>query len=516
MTKLIYNKNNNIKYEHIIFLICNFTLIFLAFNLFFTSEINSMDYYNEFNTIYNLNVDRFYEAHLANGRYFYTIVIYLINSLGIFTVSYETIYLTVHVVVGSILIYWLTFKIYNIVCENKVDTTNNNILLIKILINICLLFIYVNIFGVEWFLFSECLPMYTIAISASVLSAYFLVLSRHTYSCIISILLLFVAFNSYQISLSIFVAISIFMVCIKYKYRICIKLLLSLFNAFMVCVLNISFNYLITKILTINGVIGSGGRYDNISIWNALNNLKDFIEAQYGIWFETYDLLPHGTLLLSIIILMFFNRGIFKKGNIIKILIIFIQVIIVTLSVYAPISIQPYLYLSSRLLFPLMVSVSCLFLNIVFLNNFKNCKSSIIVIVLFLIINIIYINNYASNKYASTMMDHQYVRDIVYQIEMYEKNNNIKVNKMGITNDMNIQYTYQDVKYTKYPDLNRKNIVASWSDVQIFNYIFSNNYNEVTVPDSIFNEYFKGKDWNGFYPQEQLVFVGDTVYICLY
>ena len=38
----------------------------------------------------------------------------------------------------------------------------------------------------------------------------------------------------------------------------------------------------------------------------------------------------------------------------------------------------------------------------------------------------------------------------------------------------------------------------------------------VPMKAEIYDQYFKGKNWDVFLPQEQMIFQGDTLYWCIY
>ena len=56
---------------------------------------------------------------------------------------------------------------------------------------------------------------------------------------------------------------------------------------------------------------------------------------------------------------------------------------------------------------------------------------------------------------------------------------------------------------------------ANWSRREIFPFTVGRRFQIVPFEEDLYEQYFAGKDWDG--PSEdQLLFLGDTVYIVLY
>jgi len=56
---------------------------------------------------------------------------------------------------------------------------------------------------------------------------------------------------------------------------------------------------------------------------------------------------------------------------------------------------------------------------------------------------------------------------------------------------------------------------TSWSDVNHLNVILEKSYLKKNPDQKIFNQHFKGKNWDSF-STEQLVFDGEILHICVY
>ena len=56
----------------------------------------------------------------------------------------------------------------------------------------------------------------------------------------------------------------------------------------------------------------------------------------------------------------------------------------------------------------------------------------------------------------------------------------------------------------------------TWSDVLLINYLSGKEYIKVPMDEDVYDMYFRGKSWETFNADEQLVFDGDTMYWAIY
>ena len=86
---------------------------------------------------------------------------------------------------------------------------------------------------------------------------------------------------------------------------------------------------------------------------------------------------------------------------------------------------------------------------------------------------------------------------------------------LAFAKDSAVSYFYDGVDYATH-ELNIKNITVTWSDVQLVNAANGTSYERAKMDEAVWAEYFEGKNWDSFDPEEQIVFRNHTAYIVLY
>ena len=133
----------------------------------------------------------------------------------------------------------------------------------------------------------------------------------------------------------------------------------------------------------------------------------------------------------------------------------------------------------------------------------------------FLCGNIAQIQSIGIDQFEKNALDENYCIEIQHRITDYEKETGIKVNNVGIAPDSIPMWTWPQSKYRTY-GLNDSAMPKSWSGIWALNYYNNTNYKSVEMDDQIYNKYFIDKNWDGFYPDEQMIFRGDTLYLIIY
>ena len=114
------------------------------------------------------------------------------------------------------------------------------------------------------------------------------------------------------------------------------------------------------------------------------------------------------------------------------------------------------------------------------------------------------------------MLDRHYIIEIDAYMRQYEEENNIQITKVGFCKDASItRKYYDDIKNMPYSELLTKAFIEEWSDYTSINYHTGRKLIKVDVPEKIQNEFIK-MDWIKKDLYNQIVFDGDTAYICVY
>ena len=156
---------------------------------------------------------------------------------------------------------------------------------------------------------------------------------------------------------------------------------------------------------------------------------------------------------------------------------------------------------------------------LIHLSNFLserqlNCLICFVGILFF--INVYFSQSIAINQYATNRIDQEQVVNICYLIRDYEEKNKVKVRKISFCQDTDpLLGYYGNTKYIAW-DLNIREFLVNWGQVEIINYYSKRHFEKIDMPEEIYKKYFAKKQWDYYKPEEQLVFIGDTLHICVY
>ena len=130
-----------------------------------------------------------------------------------------------------------------------------------------------------------------------------------------------------------------------------------------------------------------------------------------------------------------------------------------------------------------------------------------------LFLNLVFFHAVFISRLINNARDEELALKIGAEIEKYEAEGNKTVKYIKIYHDKNP--TNRNEGIFKIGDTNVRAFATSWSDVNHLNVILEKSYLKKNPDQKIFNQYFKGKNWDSF-STEQLVFDGEVLHICVY
>ena len=114
-------------------------------------------------------------------------------------------------------------------------------------------------------------------------------------------------------------------------------------------------------------------------------------------------------------------------------------------------------------------------------------------------------------RYRSNQADRYYVSILSHQIQEYEKANNTVISTICFYHDQNI--TWWEEGYEE-SNLHPRAQSLGWSNLNAINLYSGKSYVK-GEPEAEYEEHFKKFDWNT-YCEEQLIFEGDILHLCIY
>ena len=136
---------------------------------------------------------------------------------------------------------------------------------------------------------------------------------------------------------------------------------------------------------------------------------------------------------------------------------------------------------------------------------------------LYLCIQIVSCNTIMMNHYISNEEDLQVAREAYAQIQYYEQTTGKEIKHIAWCTDTNCENRYPNVYY-QYGQINERVLSQTAYCMLVMATDNQRFTDEALVPmkAEIYDQYFKGKNWDVFLPQEQMIFQGDTLYWCIY
>ena len=143
-------------------------------------------------------------------------------------------------------------------------------------------------------------------------------------------------------------------------------------------------------------------------------------------------------------------------------------------------------------------------------------KVSIALPILYLLVQIFFIQNIISNRMVSNTLDELYANAVLDYIDREEALTGVQVNKFGWTTDAYAPDYYEEVYYTRSEINSRNYRRVPYSLVEINARDRGRHFTHTPMDPEVYQKYFEGKDWDKFLPEEQVVIIDDTAYLCVF
>lgn len=371
-----------------------------------------------------------------------------------------------------------------------------------------------NIFIIEYFMFIEkCAFM--LAILFNILSIYYIyryLEKRKIKYYICSVVVLILAFFTYQGTIALFITLSM---PFAYKYADSIK-------KYFLNILHIGLVYFISALSGICAFkfIFKSSRINGKT--NYFDNAKHVIESLKYILVNTFEIVPKHffELFLFVIFSIYLIYIVYNKNKIRRLIHLFIIILTSCFSSTATI-IQGSGWWAMRVVYPIASLIGSMLIDF-YINDYKDKEDKVFnildkvisfSIIVFLIGQYISFNKVYIDKYKLNMVDKYRCEYIGQAISEYQEKSGQTITKIAFYYDANTIYPFYDDLYCN-GDLIVSSFYRDWSNISAINYYLGTNYEKAECEKEYF-EYFQNKDWEKL-SQEQLIFEGDTLQLCIY
>ena len=453
---------------------------------------------------YSVYFEKNADIHIKNARYLNYILGSILLKFNINTVVYQSLF-------TSVLIIGIAWSITRLTYFCDVLLNPNDILFKRILIFIMISLGFINVFMIEWFLYPEITLYYSLSLFFAVEAVLVLIKKQIFKNYLISFALLELSLFSYQAAMPVFVIF--YLSCLILKCNFNVKK-----NEIVAGIGGIGVGFFGSISVIVFQKIANIGdsRTASLGLWRILSNIKQLVVFQKQLWFDQMGFLPEFFLVVLILMVVAILFKSLKKNTFSNIFFIVVILVINYLIIFAPHLVSEALWLPERTIVAFWCFIATIGLMAMQLNENKGDEYFLgFCFFCILTINIIGIQRIFDNHIRSNEKDQQYVVEIQEKIEDYEKHNNVEITSIATCRDEVYEYCYPDIKYV-YCDTNTKCFSVDWGDVTAINYFTFENYKKVNMDKNVYEKYFKGKNWDSFNSSEQMVFVGDTLYLCFY
>lgn len=484
-------------------------IVFMAFNCFFKVHY-SVDAYSTFGGVHQNAL-----WHIQNGRYFYTLLVYVVDRTGLNLVTDNILWVFLFMAALAISIIALSRRFIQLIDHTSTAT--------EIMCILCVCLSFVNVFIAEWFQFTECLLMYTVSVLCSV-GAVLLIPSKNGGAKAIeryaaAFILLNIAYNTYQISINFFVFYVLCFILLENKGALTIAGVKKTLQAALVVVGTFAINLCITKLLAACGVISDSSRMSGLSIDCLWGNTKLFLSKQNQslLWLKSDGMMNAPDLLVLFIVLL--TMGIYSffanlKRKWYDILFALVLLSGGVFALFLSILITEPLWMPPRTIAPFFCVFTYLGCLIAMGKNKTIQKIVAVILVIVLCRQACCVQMYSSDVLISNACDKLWVEQVADKIESYEQNQGIQITKVGFAPDQQMKWHWNNDSAYCW-DVCTRTISVDWARLGLFSYYTGAQYSLEDTPDEV-KAYFSSRNWDTVNLEEQMIFDNDVCYICIF
>lgn len=481
------NKKNSI-----MILLIDFLIIFSSYALFAIQHISADGYY-----LANAN-DLW--APWSSGRVVWGIILQGLTEIGVNIFQTQEVFVVVFIAALA----WCTLRILQHIRANFTIQEG-------LLYSVPVLLGFINVYIQEWFIFAEATLFYAIGLITTVESA--IAVSNRKY--IRGFILLLIAVLCYQIMLSFFIVYALFFVYNKHDkktIRSYIPAILIGGAAGIASIVAQKVSHIVQNISTIREV--------NLSVSSILSKMPTILKNLWNSFLDAQGILPP-VILPLVIILALLLMGVYSithrdSHSIFDILSLWL-VILVSLGVLiAPIVISSEsIWMAPRVLVGFFALVSMLALSALLRTN-GFCRILLTACtLLLLLVNIFTAQAIGVDTFKNNALDHHLDQQAHAYIDKYEQISGKNIEHIAFYYDNTFSWQYPEIQRSWY-DTNTRSILIEWERIYRINYNCSESYTLSSPSEEVFNQYFAGRNWDTFMPDEQFVMIDNTLHWCIY
>ena len=369
--------------------------------------------------------------------------------------------------------------------------------------------VFLNVLFSELLMFSECSFYFALGYLLAALGV-----ERFTRKKYISMyLLLIIAACTYQYTM-IFAAILVaFYVCMKHEEELTLKAVAGELFGIISCMGIGALNYLSIRVLEKIGLIEN---FNKSGGWgDTSQKIADFKASLLSLNRNSLEIMPDlwvpFLFTLGVIILIVYSC--IKAGTAQKLPFVFIVLGGSMILLYSIPIMQEKFSFPPRMAFCFYLVQGLLLLIAYAVSTMNIHKFLSLGCIGYLLVQMLFSNFVVTNHFVSNTLDKVYVHMMYQEILKYEEETGIVVTKISFYSDDHAPYNYEEVNYHVH-QINERSLGTVTNS--LINVVTGRSFQKIGYQEEIYNQYFKGKDWDYLDLSQQLVIIDDTAYWCIF
>lgn len=498
----IYDKRRQLQLFAIIFLfIYVFYSVFLNFT--FTSD-------HVFAYILRPNVAKpVFTEYLAGGRpavYLLVWAEYLLGKININSNVNQYVYQILLMFLLSCAVYQL-YGLFSEVCMKRHK---------ELLYIVVLMIGFVNPYIVEAFVYKAI--EWGVAINLVCFAVRLFCKRRYLYALFI----LWIGVSIYQSYFALFLIYATAYLYIQFRGKLCREVIAEAVKMYFIAGICAVSNILLVRILVVLGIIESEVK----TVDMATSSLAERFLRVKDVYFYSVieccgDMFPPYFMITVIVALSVFVGIILIKSKRCAVDVFYFALVTIALNLYpfAIFSVAVGTGAHQRITWPIFSSISMLFMLLFYYTDSNGLKEKIgfSVLTIYWAANIFYTETVINDFFISNKIDTFIVNQILEEIDCYEEESGVQIEYISAVRAENSKNVYAELNLS-YDAIvfGRKTISQSWSDVYLIDYLSGRDYEKAPMDEEIYDTYFRGKTWETFNADEQLVFHDNIMYWAIY
>lgn len=483
--------------------VLNFIAIFLVYNALLQSHF-SPDTFAEY-----VKEGTQYLWHISNARIVYALFHKFLYTIGLRVTVCASLYTFLFMLVSA----WCAASISDTLCRAKGNTDEKSFFLC----NLAALISMINFCILEWYLFPECMFMYTLALLGATYGALAFA-DKNTslkHKVIVSFAWLFIGINSYQAVLGWFGALVLMSVLAQNDFYLDRHTFGMGFAAMCVGGVNAALNQALPKIVAAFGLVGGSERHVFFSpdrfLYNAgllYNNQKDFFKNGY---YMLPDYFLFGALVLGILLLFFA----LKKDRIRRFFAVGVALGVGYVLTMVPHLLSEHIWITFRTLPSVFLILSLIIISAILCGKRHTHNLSFILIFLTLLICGHNVSVIITDHMTTVHTDLAEGRAILREIEKHEKQTGNTIDELCFLRDKDMMHYYPGVT-TMWQDVNPRHLTVEWEREPFIESLSGRDFTFITLSNKESEAIVQDRNWQYADYDEQIIFEENRAYIILY